>query len=604
MEKRFDYFSARAALLVFLSIVILLGSVTKIYASWFVDERKLHISAHGQTSCIDCHEDIEGLPFHPNPQDVNKKEKDFFKADTCFSCHDDVMDELQKGLHSGRKIKYVAYYNNCIKCHDPHTQPRLRENRIGKFDTSKPRYEQCGACHEERSKLPPLSEEDEKCMSCHRLLDVKTAAGAQKIKALCIDCHGKGDTPQKKLTAKPVPLIDTQEYGATPHAGILCTQCHLSATQFGHSEQGLGDCLKCHYRHDEKVAHALHARVACEACHLKGIEPVRAEADNLIEWKRIPPPNNISVVHEMVLRDREASCTRCHFRGNKLGAVSTVLPPKSVICMPCHSATFSISDKTTVIALIVFLLGWVAAFAYWITASGSWSKRENAFVKVVGIFWDCIRNIFSSRIIVIIKALVVDVLFQRRLYRQSRSRWLIHSMIFLPFVFRFVWGIVALIVSLSKPQWRFVWAMLDKNYPLTGFLFDLTGLVIIAGIVLASIRGFINRKERLPGLPDQDKVALGLIAAIVVMGFFLEGARIAMTGWPHGAEYAFGGRLVSMLFAGSGNLDLVYGRMWYVHAILTGAFVAYVPFSRMFHIIMAPIVLAMNAVSVHGRRKK
>jgi nitrate reductase gamma subunit len=42
-----------------------------------------------------------------------------------------------------------------------------------------------------------------------------------------------------------------------------------------------------------------------------------------------------------------------------------------------------------------------------------------------------------------------------------------------------------------------------------------------------------------------------------------------------------------------------YGYIWYIHAILTGIFVAYLPFSRMFHIIMGPIVLAMHAVSEH-----
>ena len=41
----------------------------------------------------------------------------------------------------------------------------------------------------------------------------------------------------------------------------------------------------------------------------------------------------------------------------------------------------------------------------------------------------------------------------------------------------------------------------------------------------------------------------------------------------------------------------IYGYVWYVHAILTGAFVAYLPFSRMLHMIMAPISLAMNAAA-------
>jgi nitrate reductase gamma subunit len=54
---------------------------------------------------------------------------------------------------------------------------------------------------------------------------------------------------------------------------------------------------------------------------------------------------------------------------------------------------------------------------------------------------------------------------------------------------------------------------------------------------------------------------------------------------------------LSLLFSDASGLTEAYGYIWYIHAILTGAFVAYLPFSRLFHIIMAPVVLAMNAVS-------
>jgi nitrate reductase gamma subunit len=47
----------------------------------------------------------------------------------------------------------------------------------------------------------------------------------------------------------------------------------------------------------------------------------------------------------------------------------------------------------------------------------------------------------------------------------------------------------------------------------------------------------------------------------------------------------------------------VYGYVWYMHAILTGAFIAYLPFSRLMHIIMAPVVLAMNAATVQDHRR-
>jgi nitrate reductase gamma subunit len=47
----------------------------------------------------------------------------------------------------------------------------------------------------------------------------------------------------------------------------------------------------------------------------------------------------------------------------------------------------------------------------------------------------------------------------------------------------------------------------------------------------------------------------------------------------------------------------VYGYVWYIHAVLTGAFMAYFPFSRLMHIIIAPLVLTINAASDHEPRR-
>ena len=141
------------------------------------------------------------------------------------------------------------------------------------------------------------------------------------------------------------------------------------------------------------------------------------------------------------------------------------------------------------------------------------------------------------------------------------------------------------------------WALVDKNHPLTAFVFDLTGLLIFVGIAMAYVRGGEAERSRAPGLPAQDRLALGLIGGIVLVGFILEAMRIALTGVGAAASGAFIGYPMSVLFAGMTNLSGVYGYIWYLHAILTGAFIAYLPFSRLMHIIMAPVVLAMNAVS-------
>ena len=143
--------------------------------------------------------------------------------------------------------------------------------------------------------------------------------------------------------------------------------------------------------------------------------------------------------------------------------------------------------------------------------------------------------------------------------------------------------------------------MLDKNHPLSAFLFDLSGVLVLLGVALILLRKYVLESEdKLKGLPKADWPAYSLMGSIFIVGFILEGMRIAMTGSPEGSQYAFLGYIISRLFVGA-DLTSTYGYMWYLHAILTGAFVACLPFSRMFHMIMAPITLALNAGSQQHR---
>lgn len=574
-------------ILLVLASIMLSGAEAK--ASWLVDARKFHISAHGRTSCQDCHEDIAEQGLHPNPADVTKKLAYFFGMDQCLSCHDEIMDDLEQGLHGNKGVEAPKRYGDCLRCHNPHYQPRLGEGGI----------EQCGACHEKRSALPALSPEDEACMKCHRSVDPEIPWGRERIAGLCFHCHGQAGTQAQEITGNIVPLISQREYKSTPHDGVACTSCHPQSAQFEHSGQRLGDCHQCHLPHDEKVARDAHAGVACEACHLKGIEPIRDPESKVVLWKAVRNAGEASTIHQMLRVDDETVCQRCHFKGNQVGAVSMILPAKSILCMPCHAATFSVGDAITILALIVFLAGLVMSLSVWLTGSLHGGRDLRLFKKALKLLWNGVRILFSRKISLIIKAVALDVLFQRRLFRQSETRWLIHSLIFFPLVFRLLWGLLALIGSLWKPEWSWIWAMLDKNNPTTAFLFDATGIMVILGVALAFIRGALMRSSQLPGLPGQDRVALSLIAGIIVIGFILEGMRISMTGHPGGAGYAFLGNVISILFSDPSGLPEAYGYLWYAHAFLTGAFVAYLPFSRLLHIIVAPLVLAMNAVYEH-----
>lgn len=579
--------------------IMLVGSQIG-HAGWLLDERGFHISSHGQISCQDCHVEIPLESLHPDPGEVNRRLSDFFSKEECLVCHDDVEGRLEEGFHGSIQIQEPGTYLDCISCHDPHYQERLGDNRIGRFQPDKPRTQQCGACHEVHSDLPPLSAEDESCMSCHRSPLQGDPSPSSQIDRFCFHCHASGDSPAQTRTGKRVPLIDPEAYESTPHAEIACVECHVKATQYPHSRQRVGACTLCHVPHDEKVAHDAHLTVHCGACHLKGVEPVRNPASGNVVWTKKHGPGEITSIHHMVVPDRDR-CRACHTSGNDLGAPSMVLPPKSILCIPCHAATFSVGDTITILALIISLAGVIGIVAYWSSGSVAPYPKAGSIWKLGWVLRNSARYLFSSKILSIARALFWDVLLQRRLYRLSKRRWMIHSLIFWPFVIRFVWGIIGLIGSLWKPEWATVWIMLDKNAPIAAFLFDLTGIMLMLGVGFSWIRGAFS-EPRPPGLPRKDYLALALIEGIVGVGFILEGMRIAMTGSPPGSEFAFLGHALSRLFTGSSWLTDLYGYIWYVHAVLTGMFIAYVPFSRLFHIITAPIVLAMNATDENGMR--
>ena len=595
---------AKKIAIITLSLASIIFNSNQADASWLIDTSKFHVSAHGQTSCQDCHEDVGEKALHPDPGDVNKDLADFFNKDQCLSCHDQILDDLDRGLHGANKVNDAESYLGCLRCHDPHYQSLLDKGQIARFDPGKPINEQCGACHREQSALPAFSDEDERCMACHRAVDPVQRESRKTISSLCFHCHGQNGALAQEMKGLNASPINEQEYQTTPHADISCFACHPQAPAYNHGDQQVGDCHQCHFPHDEKAINDAHMAVSCEACHLGGVQPVRDPESKRILWAREHRSGQTSRIHNMSLGPDNISCKRCHVKGNTVGAVSMILPAKGLLCMPCHAATFSIGDTTTILSLIIFLAGIVMALFYVLSGSVPGKAGAGTIDKLITLLWNAVKTVFSKKIFLIIKVMIFDVLLQRRLYRQSGKRWFIHSLIFLPFVFRFSWGLVALIGSLWKPQWPWVWEMLDKNHPMTAFLFDLTGIMVFSGVALSIIRGGLNRSGRPKGLPMQDRIALILIGGIVVIGFILEGMRISMTGNPGGTAYAFIGYWISTLFPDALALTGVYGYVWYIHAIVTGAFVAYIPFSRLLHIILAPLVLVFNGIPKHEGNKR
>jgi nitrate reductase gamma subunit len=576
-----------------LFVLILCAFDVDAKASWLIDAERYHVSAHGQNACQDCHADIADKSLHPDPADVYRSLREFYQLEQCTACHEDILADLDEGTHGGEDITDKKAFKFCIGCHYPHYQHSY-SNEAAELDLTLPVEKKCSLCHELKRKLPEYSEEDQKCMECHAAIALDDPQASQKITSFCFNCHADKDGGDQRLERHA--LIDTFAYANTTHAEVACSVCHPRAFEFGHHDQPLGDCRQCHELHDEKVAHDLHAIVSCEACHLSEIIPRKARSSGLILWDRSSNSDRITAVHQMVLPEKNDDCRSCHDFDNQLGAAAMVLPPKSILCMPCHAATFSIGDGITLSSLGLFILGLVAVGSVWISGSRGNPTAGQKFNQTAP---DLPRFLTPGRIISICKSLFLDGLLQRRLFKVSRERWLLHALIFYPFVFRFIWGMIGLIASLGWPQWPATWSMLDKNHSWTAFLFDLSGILILVGVAGMIVRRLQAKSSGTPPcLPAADWLGYALLGSIMIIGYLLEGMRMAMTGSPPGAPWAFVGDAVSRMLAGI-ELTGIYGYVWYLHAILTGAFVAYLPFSRMLHMIMAPVVITINA----GRQK-
>ncbi len=119
--------------------------------------------------------------------------------------------------------------------------------------------------------------------------------------------------------------------------------------------------------------------------------------------------------------------------------------------------------------------------------------------------------LFSSKISEVIKAFFLDILFQFRSFERSLLRWSAHFLIFS--------GFILLIFT-------HVLSDADPTLPPHIFLRNLFGLMVLVGVGLAVYRRITWKRLRMQTYPS-DWAALILIGAIMVTGFMLEGTKIS-----------------------------------------------------------------------------
>lgn len=239
-------------------------------------------------------------------------------------------------------------------------------------------------------------------------------------------------------------------------------------------------------------------------------------------------------------------------------------------------------------ALAIFAFGVFSKLSFWLSGSVDPEELDETPLGRRGALSLVASAIFSKKIFRIVGGAFLEAIIARRLFRLSRTRWTIHALMLYGFMALLAGDAVATRLSLRGAY--------VKDDPALAILFELGGVSIIAGVALALARRLFLRRERLGDMPS-DYVAPLLMALVLATGFLTEAFRLLAEGVPAAAaKYSFVGVTLANVFAGSEtNWVFVHDAVWLIHAVISFVFIAYIPYGKFFHFMVAPLVAGINA---------
>lgn len=190
-----------------------------------------------------------------------------------------------------------------------------------------------------------------------------------------------------------------------------------------------------------------------------------------------------------------------------------------------------------------------------------------------------------------LKSLFVDGIFHQRIVQDKYPGYL-HLFIFVGFLLPLA-VIVFTQVMFSLP---------GIPAQILSLLLDLVGLLAIISIVLFLFRRFVTRPSRLDNR-SEDLVVLLLILAILLTGLLLESLKLNVIG-QEVSVWAPIGHVFSHIIQLSGlhiqTQSLLAKIVFRIHFFLVLGTIAYIPFSKMFHIISSPMNMFFRSFKTKG----
>ena len=231
------------------------------------------------------------------------------------------------------------------------------------------------------------------------------------------------------------------------------------------------------------------------------------------------------------------------------------------------------------LAMAVFVFGFWYRARLW--SSGKDTDNSISGLGPMGLIWFSVTRLFSS-----------DCMFAKRVFPRSVLRALL--------LMGIMWGFILLFLGttarmLDSYMVHFLYGTFWQGFSL---VLDMAGLVLLLGTVYGLLRRYAWKPEKFIS-SIQDGTFLFLLLFLLITGYVSEGIRIVVDNPPaldwSPVGYAFG-MAVSMASAGGeGALRAIHQVSWFVHMLLALFFIAYIPFSKGFHIFASQITTTLAA---------
>jgi len=279
-----------------------------------------------------------------------------------------------------------------------------------------------------------------------------------------------------------------------------------------------------------------------------------------------------------------------------IAAVILLLPYETVYVR--DEAYLDFFLVTIVLCVAVFFVGTLYNVLIWMHGKGLTGSPERRLLKVT---CKAVRFVLSGHLAKSLAVFLRDALYLSKLRDRSATRWLMHLLILGGFAVMFVLDLVVTFAldflkyepMISEDGWAKLW--------LRDFGFDLVGAMMLAGLLIAAIRRFVFRPKILrTELPDAASILF--LLAVVLGGFILEGMGIAggIPGHTQNVEYSFLGYVFSLVIPASAGE--YYDAAWLIHGVMSALLIAYIPFSKLFHMIATPIAVEVDKMVPQGVR--